>query len=59
MSCPITNLMMLMEKSQHFGADGGDACGCRDPLGGVVMVTPAACLRVKNLNSCGLNDGSA
>ena len=35
-------------KSQRFGADDGDACGCRDHLEGVVVATlDALGLRVK------------
>jgi hypothetical protein len=44
-------------KAQRFGANGSDACGCCNPLGGVVVVTffvPG--LRVKTLD-CGLDDG--
>jgi hypothetical protein len=38
-------------KAQRFSADGGDACGCRIPLGGVVVVIlPALRLRVKTLD---------
>ena len=37
-------------KAQRFGADGGDTCGRRYPLGGVVVVTfPMFGLRVKTL----------
>ena len=46
-------------KSQRFGADDGDACGCRVPLEGVVVATLAACLRVKTLDPCGLGGGGA
>jgi hypothetical protein len=38
-------------KVQHLGARGGDACGCRHPLGGVVVVIlPALRLQVKTLD---------
>jgi hypothetical protein len=38
-------------KSQHFSANDGDACGCHNPLGGVVMVIlPVLWLRVKILD---------
>ena len=47
-------------KSQRFGADDGDACGCRDPLEGVVVATPDVLgLRVKTLDLCGLDGGGA
>jgi hypothetical protein len=35
----------------RFGANGGDACGCRFPLEGVIVVIlPALWLRVKTLD---------
>jgi hypothetical protein len=38
-------------KAQRLGASGGDACGCRNPLGGVgVVILPALRLRVKTLD---------
>jgi hypothetical protein len=38
-------------KAQRFGTNGGDACGCRIPLEGVVVVIlPALWLRVKTLD---------
>jgi hypothetical protein len=38
-------------KAQRISANGGDACGCRNPFGGVVMVIlPALRLRVKTLD---------
>jgi hypothetical protein len=38
-------------KAQRFCANDGDACGCRFPLGGVVVVIlPALRLRVKTLD---------
>ena len=47
-------------KSQRFGADDGDACGCRYPLKGVVVATlDALGLQVKTLDLCGLGDGGA
>jgi hypothetical protein len=39
------------EKSQRFGANDGDACRRRDPLGGVVVVILSASgLRMKTLD---------
>jgi hypothetical protein len=29
----------LRAKARHFGANTGDACGCHDPRGGVIVVT--------------------
>ena len=47
-------------KSQRFGADNGDVCGCRDPLEGIVVATlDALGLRVKTLDPCGLGGGGA
>jgi hypothetical protein len=44
-------------KAQRFDANGGDACGCRNPLEGVVVVTFFVLgIRVKILDF-GLNDG--
>jgi hypothetical protein len=44
-------------KAQRFDANGGDACGCRNPLGGVVVGTFYTLgLRVKTLDF-GLDDG--
>jgi hypothetical protein len=38
-------------KAQRFGANGGDACGCRNPLEGfVVVILPVLWLRVKTLD---------
>jgi hypothetical protein len=38
-------------KVQRLGANDGDACGCRNPLGGVVVgIRPALRLRVKTLD---------
>lgn len=38
-------------KVQRLGANGGDACGCRNPLGGVVVgIRPSLRLRVKTLD---------
>jgi hypothetical protein len=38
-------------KAQRLSANGGDACGCRYPLGGVVVVILSALwLRVKTLD---------
>jgi hypothetical protein len=38
-------------KAQRLCANGGDACGCRNPLGGVVVVIlPVLRLRVKTLD---------
>jgi hypothetical protein len=38
-------------KAQRLSANGGDACGCRNPLGGVVVVIlPVLWLRVKTLD---------
>ena len=38
-------------KAQRFGANGGDARGCRNPLGGAVVATFAVLgLRVKTLD---------
>ena len=45
--------------SQRFAADDGDACGCRDPLEGVVVATLVTCLRVKTLDPRGLGGGGA
>ena len=48
---------LFRAKSQRFGADDGDACGCRDPLEGVVVATPDVLgLRVKTLDPCGLDE---
>jgi hypothetical protein len=45
-------------KAQRFGVNGGDACGCRNPLEGVVVVTISTLkLRVKTLDRCGLDGG--
>jgi hypothetical protein len=39
---------VFLAKAQRFGANDGDACGCRDPLEGVVAATLSALgLRVK------------
>jgi hypothetical protein len=47
-------------KSQRFGANDGDACGCRDPLEGIIVATLSALgLRVKTLDLCGLGDDGA
>jgi hypothetical protein len=47
-------------KAQRFGANGGDACGCRNPLDGAVVVTfSAPKLWVKTLDHCGLDGGGA
>ena len=47
-------------KAQRFGASGGGACGCRDPLEGVTVVTFLAPeLRVKTLDRFGHGDGGA
>jgi hypothetical protein len=44
-------------KFQRFGANDGDACGCRDPLEDIVVATlPAIELWVKTLDLCGLGD---
>ena len=46
-------------ESSTFGADDSDACGCRVPLEGVVVVSlPASGLRVKTL-VCMIGLGSA
>jgi hypothetical protein len=38
-------------KAQRFNANGGDACGCRNPLEGVVVATFIVLgLRVKTLD---------
>jgi hypothetical protein len=38
-------------KAQRFSSNGGDACGCRNPLEGVVVVIfPVLWLRVKTLD---------
>jgi hypothetical protein len=38
-------------KAQRLGANDGDACGCRNSLGGVVVgIRPAVQLRVKTLD---------
>jgi hypothetical protein len=38
-------------KAQRLGTSGGDACGCRNPLGGVgVVILPTVRLRVKTLD---------
>jgi hypothetical protein len=38
-------------KAQRFGAIGGDACGCRNPLGGASVGTFCTCrLRVKTFD---------
>lgn len=45
-------------KAQHFDASGGDACDCRNPLGGTVVVTsPVSGLQVKTLDHLDLDDG--
>jgi hypothetical protein len=47
-------------KAQRSGANDGDACGCRDPLEGVVLATLSVLgLRVKTQDLCGLDDGGA
>jgi hypothetical protein len=41
----------LQAKTQRLGANGGDACGCRNPLGAVVVgIRPAVWLWVKTLD---------
>jgi hypothetical protein len=48
----------FQEKALRFGANGGDACGCRNPIGGAVVVTFSLLkLRVKTLDHRGLDDG--
>jgi hypothetical protein len=48
------------EKALRFGANGGDAYGCRNPIGGAVVVTFSPLkLRVKTLDHRGLDDGGA
>jgi hypothetical protein len=38
-------------KAQRFSANSGDACGCHNPLGGVVVVIlPVLWFRVKTLD---------
>jgi hypothetical protein len=38
-------------KAQHFIVNGSDVCGCRNPLGGVVVVIlPVLWLWVKTLD---------
>ena len=47
-------------KAQRLSANGSGACGCRNPLGGVVVVIlPALRLRVKTLDHHGLDGGGA
>jgi hypothetical protein len=47
-------------KALCFGTNGGDACGCRNPLEGVVVGTFSIFgLRVKTLDHLGLDDGGA
>jgi hypothetical protein len=42
---------VFLAKAQRSGAYDGDACGCRDPLEGVVAATLSALgLRVKTLD---------
>jgi hypothetical protein len=47
-------------KALHFDANGGDACGCSNPVGGAVVVTFSPLkLQVKTLDHRGLDDGGA
>jgi hypothetical protein len=47
-------------KAQRLGANGSDACGCRNPFGGVVVaILSALRLRVKTLDLHGLDGGGA
>lgn len=45
-------------KAYHSGTNGDDACGCRCPLGGVVVITfRVSELRVKTFD-CDLDNGA-
>jgi hypothetical protein len=47
-------------KAQRLGTNGGDACGCLSPLGGVVVaILSALWLWVKTLDLRGLDGGGA
>jgi hypothetical protein len=57
---PFVVRRFFQAKALCFRANGGDACGCRNPLEGVIVGTfSTPGLRVKTLDHLGLDDGGA